>query len=72
MEYHAIATLVRESTAMTPCDAAARARLAARASELGIAPAITADLLSLWSPEGWVRAEVLQADAADALVWTND
>ena len=69
MEYHAIATLVRESIATPPNDDRGRADLAVRAVELGLPPMVVQRLQRLWTTEGWVSLRVLQDDVAPSVIW---
>lgn len=69
VSYLGIATLVRDSAARPPDGPDGRVRLLERAAALGVAPEVAADLLSLWSPDGWRAPAQLLADVADALIW---
>jgi len=67
----ALATLVREATALPPSDPASRAYLATRAAALGLPPHVLTNLERLWTPQGWRPPSALQDDAASALYWTT-
>jgi len=69
MEYHALATLVREATVLPPGDPIVQARLNARAAELGIHATLAADLLHLRTDRGWILPPTLQDEMAVALMW---
>lgn len=71
MEYRTLATLIRESVALPLGDPATPARLAACAGELGVPAAALADLLRLWTADGWLLPAALQDDAAASCYWTT-
>lgn len=69
MEYRAVASLVREPIADPPNAACARARLTARAAELGVPSAVVDDLHRLWTRRGWLSPDILQTDVEPAVIW---
>lgn len=72
MDYQTIATLVRDSAALSPDDPASSTRLAVRAGELGVSPQAAAHLGRLWTAQGWLLPAALQHDAEAALMWYTD
>lgn len=72
MDYHILATLIRDSATLSSDDPMADTHLAARAAELGVSVQATAHLRRLWTAQGWLPPGALQDDVATAVIWVNE